>query len=99
MRGIIPWDEEPEVENNVVVCPFMPQTSSTVISYKPCTKGYRLHCSETNFQLYDKQRGNTFVFITRPPATSGAEVATSIALQKISTSVQRVSNIGMLHDG
>jgi hypothetical protein len=95
MRGEIPWDadpdEDPEVANNVVVCPFMHHTSSTVSNYKPCAKGYRLHCSDNNFQLYNKHRRDTFVFVTRPPPASGAEVATSIALQKISASVQRVS--------
>ncbi|KAJ6509835.1 RNA-directed RNA polymerase [Mycena vulgaris] len=89
MRGELPWDEEPEVNENVVVCSFMDKTSSNFSSYRPCTSGYRLHCSDTNFQLYDKNRGNTFIFMTRPPAASGAELAVSIAVQKISARVQR----------
>ncbi|KAJ7811000.1 RNA-directed RNA polymerase [Mycena olivaceomarginata] len=89
MRGELPWDEDPEVNENVVVCSFMDKTSSNFSGYRPCTSGYRLHCSDTNFQLYDKNRGNTFIFMTRPPAASGAELAVSIAVQKISARVQR----------
>lgn len=90
IRGEIPWDADPEINENVVVCSFMPHTSSTLSTYRPCTSGFRLHCSDTNFQLYNKQRADTFIFITRPPAASGADLAVSIALQKISTRVQQV---------
>ncbi|KAJ7689926.1 RNA dependent RNA polymerase-domain-containing protein [Mycena rosella] len=89
MRGDLPWDEDPEVNENVVVCSFMDKTSADLSSYRPCTSGYRLHCSDTNFQLYDKNRANTFIFMTRPPVASGAELAVSIAVQKISARVQR----------
>ncbi|KAL0569074.1 hypothetical protein V5O48_012901, partial [Marasmius crinis-equi] len=89
MRGEIPWDEDPVVGGNVVVCSFLPQTSDTLSTYRPCTVDYRLHCGDANFQLYDKLRGNTFVFLTKPPKASGAEVAASIALQKFSTRVQK----------
>ncbi|KAF8217409.1 RNA dependent RNA polymerase-domain-containing protein [Mycena galopus ATCC 62051] len=89
MRGDMPWDEEPEVNENVVVASFMNKTSSNFSGYRPCTSGYRLHCSDTNLQLYDKDRANTFIFMTRPPAASGAELAVSIAVQKISARVQR----------
>ncbi|KAK7050252.1 AAA domain-containing protein, partial [Favolaschia claudopus] len=89
MRGELPWDEEPEVNENVVVCSFMDKTSSNFSGYRPCTSGYRLHCSDVNFQLYNKHRGDTFIFMTRPPAASGAELAVSIAVQKISARVQK----------
>ncbi|KAF8631095.1 hypothetical protein AX17_005140 [Amanita inopinata Kibby_2008] len=87
MRGPIAWDEDPEVNENVVVCSFLPQTSSNLATLRPCTTGYRLHCSDVNFQLYNKQRGDTFVFMTS--AWPGTDVAVSIALQKISSTVQR----------
>ena len=90
MRGNIPWDEDPEVNNNVVVCSFMPKTSSTA-TLRPCTAGYRLHCSDTRLQLYIKQIGDTFIMIKRPPPMSGFELSTSIALQKITATVQRVT--------
>ncbi|KAJ6450386.1 RNA-directed RNA polymerase [Mycena sanguinolenta] len=89
MRGELPWDEDPEVNDNVVVCSFMDKTSSNFSGYRACTSGYRLHCSDTNLQLYNKGRADTFIFMTRPPAASGAELAVSIAVQKISARVQR----------
>ncbi|KZT63464.1 hypothetical protein DAEQUDRAFT_778932 [Daedalea quercina L-15889] len=84
LRGDIPWDDEPEINDNVLVCPFMPVTSEMTSTYWRGTKGYKLHCSENVFQLYDKDRGNTFIFLTRPPEKSGTDIVTSIALQKIS---------------
>lgn len=89
MRGDIPWEEDPEVNENVVVCSFMPKTAS-MATLRPCTTGYRLHCSDARLQLYNKQIGDTFIMIQRPPAVSGYELSTSIALQKITAKVQRV---------
>jgi hypothetical protein len=59
-------------------------------TYQTCSNGYRLHCGDGIFQLYDRHRGNTFIFLNRPPPQSEAFVAASIALQKISARVQRV---------
>ena len=36
----------------------------------PTRKTYRLYCDEHSFQLYQGQRGNTWVFITRPGSDS-----------------------------
>ena len=36
----------------------------------PTKKTYRLYCDEHSFQLYQGQRGNTWVFITRPGSDS-----------------------------
>jgi regulator of nonsense transcripts 1 len=91
MRGDIPWDEDPEVADNIVVCPFMKHSSFNSPNFRPCRKGYKLHMGDNNFQLYNRNIADTFVFITRPVAASGADVATSIALQKISQAVQKVS--------
>ncbi|KAK0477884.1 RNA-directed RNA polymerase [Armillaria novae-zelandiae] len=95
IRGKLPWDEDPEVNENVVVCSFLPHTSGKFSSYRPCTPGYRLYCSPTNFQLYNKHRADSFVFLTRPPKASGAEVAISVALQKISNKVRQ--NVGRVY--
>ncbi|KAJ8087712.1 hypothetical protein PM082_006548 [Marasmius tenuissimus] len=89
MRGDIPWDEDPVVGPNVVVCSFLPQTTDALSTYRPCTVDYRLHCGDNVLQLYDKLRANTFVFLTKPPKASGAELTTSIALQKFSARVQK----------
>jgi len=75
----------------IVVCSFMPTASGPMSTYRPCSTDYRLHVADNVFQLFEKQRSNSFVFMTRPPAASGADVITSIALQKISAPVQRVS--------
>lgn len=84
------WDEDPEVDQNVVVCSFMPKASEAMSVYRPCSIGYRLHCSDGNLQLYDKQLANTFIFIARSRET-GRDVIASIALQKISKRVGQVS--------
>ncbi|KAH9833398.1 RNA dependent RNA polymerase-domain-containing protein [Rhodofomes roseus] len=89
LRGEIPWDEEPEINDNVLVCPFMPVTSEMTSTYWRGTKGYKLHCSESMLQLYDNNRANTFIFVTRPPEKSGSDIVTSVALQKISGRVQK----------
>jgi hypothetical protein len=90
MRGEVPWEEEPEVDDNVVVASFMPYASEMMSTYQTCTNGYRLYCGDGVLQLYEKQRGNTFIFLTRPAPASGGFVAASIALQKISSRVQKV---------
>lgn len=59
-------------------------------SYRPCTVGYRLHCDDRTFQLYNKNKVDTFIFITRPPRETQQDLITSIALQKISSRVQKV---------
>ena len=71
----------------------MPNTGSGVPSpYRQGTKGYKLHGTENTLEIFNRKRADTFIFVTRPPAASGADIATSIALQKISQSVQRVSS-------
>jgi regulator of nonsense transcripts 1 len=92
MKGDVPWDADPEINEklNVVVCSFLPHASSVMSTYRLCTNGYRLHCSDGKFELYNKKRADTFVYVNQPVATSGAIVSTSIALQKISSRVQQV---------
>jgi len=97
MRGQIPWDEDPEVNENVVVCSFMPQTASTIPTLRPCNPGYRLRCSDYVLQLYNKHTADTFIFINRPPAALGVDVSTSIALQKISATVMKVRSNPCFH--
>lgn len=52
MRGEIPWDDDPVITNNVVVCSFLHHTSEAMSTYKLISTGHRLHCSDNNFQLY-----------------------------------------------
>ena len=79
-----------EVDQNVVVCSFMPKASELMSTYWQGTPGYRLYCGDNVMQLFDKQRQNSFVFMIRPPAASGTDIVTSIALNKISHRVQQV---------
>ncbi|RPD58073.1 hypothetical protein L227DRAFT_485948, partial [Lentinus tigrinus ALCF2SS1-6] len=89
LRGPIAWDNDAEVDKNVVVCSFMPKASGLMSTYWQGTRGYRLYCGENVLQLFDKKRANSFIFMTRPPAASGVDVVTSIALDKISQRVQQ----------
>jgi hypothetical protein len=93
IRGKLPWDEDPEVSQNVVVCSFLPHTNGTLSTYRPCTTGYRLRCGDSIFQLYNKHVGDSFVFLTRESVNK--PLAASIALQKISARVQRVSRVSL----
>jgi hypothetical protein len=89
---MVPWDEDTPANDNlsIVVCSFMPNASGPMSTYRPCSTDYRLFVGDNLLQLFEKQRSNSFVFMARPPAASGADVITSIALQKISAPVQRV---------
>ncbi|THH29680.1 hypothetical protein EUX98_g4493 [Antrodiella citrinella] len=89
MRGALAWNDEPDIDDNVMVCSFMPQSSTSLTTYKRGTKGFKLHCSDNSLQLYNRQRSDTFIFMTRPPERSGQDIITSIALQKISDHVRR----------
>ncbi|KAH8825228.1 RNA-directed RNA polymerase [Flagelloscypha sp. PMI_526] len=84
IRDDIPWNEEPEVADNVVVYSFLPETSDTFSTLRTMTKGYRLHCSFGIFELYNKIRRDTFIFISKPARGSPDEIIASVALQKIS---------------
>ncbi|KAI6107217.1 hypothetical protein EDD16DRAFT_118473 [Pisolithus croceorrhizus] len=44
-QGEIPSDEKPEVDDNVVMCSFMPRASS-VANCRQCTVAYRLFCGD-----------------------------------------------------
>ena len=74
----------------IVVCAFMPNASGPMSNYRTCSSDYRLHAAGNVLQLFKKQRSNTFVFVTRPPAASGDDIITSIDLQGISRQVQQV---------
>ncbi|KAH9888525.1 RNA dependent RNA polymerase-domain-containing protein [Cubamyces lactineus] len=89
LRGEIAWDDDAEVNQNVVVCSFMPKASGLMSTYWQGTRGYQLYCGDSVMQLFDKQRANSFIFVTRPPPRSGVDIVTSIALNKISQRVQQ----------
>ncbi|KAI5119487.1 hypothetical protein M0805_009511 [Coniferiporia weirii] len=99
IRGQIPWDEDPQVNDNVIVCAFLTKTSNSMSTYRPCTKGYRLYCGDNLFQLYNKQRGDSFIFLsTQRTRESETDIVASIALQKISQRVQtQIGRVNKAH--
>ncbi|GJE97878.1 RNA-directed RNA polymerase domain-containing protein [Phanerochaete sordida] len=88
-RGPITWDEDHAIDDNVLACSFMPESTTVISTYKRGVKGWILSCNDNSFQLFNRQRANTFIFITRPPEQSGADIITSIALQNFSRFVQQ----------
>lgn len=78
------------IDDNVLACSFLPESSTTITTYKRGVKGWILSCTDNSFQLYNRQRGNTFIFMTRPAEKSGQDIVTSIALQNFSRFVQQV---------
>ncbi|KAG8830443.1 hypothetical protein FRC18_008083 [Serendipita sp. 400] len=89
IRGEIRWDEEYPVNEDIAVFAVTPTASQSMSLYKSTVNGYRLHCSDGLFQLYNKQIRDTWIFINRPPNESRFELQTSIALQKISSQTQK----------
>ncbi|KAI0666961.1 RNA dependent RNA polymerase-domain-containing protein [Trametes maxima] len=89
LRGEVSWDDDAEINRNVVVCSFMPKASGLMSTYWQGTSGYKLYCGMNVMQLFNKQRADSFIFVTRPPPKSGVDIITSIALDKISQRVQQ----------
>lgn len=79
-----------DIDENVAVCSFMAKAGGAPTTYRRGTKGYKIHFGENIFEVFNRQRADTFVFATRPPPRTGADVVTSIALQKISDNIRRV---------
>jgi regulator of nonsense transcripts 1 len=62
--------QESEVDDSVRVFSF-PHSQGDVSCQRralPTKKGYRLYCDDVNFQLYERQRSNTWIFINRGPS-------------------------------
>ncbi|KAI0318242.1 RNA dependent RNA polymerase-domain-containing protein [Amylostereum chailletii] len=91
MRGDIPLNEDSPVDGeHVVVASFMRESALEAIpTFKSCTEGFRLYCGDGNIQLFNKERGNTFIHVRKPPINSGEDFITSIALQQISQRIQK----------
>jgi hypothetical protein len=71
----------------------MKASGEMMSTYQTCKQGYRLHCEEGIFRLYDKVERNTFIYVHRPPPPSAVFVSASIALDKINARVQRVGRL------
>ncbi|KAJ3928984.1 MAG: RNA-directed RNA polymerase [Lentinula lateritia] len=91
LRGDIPLNEDFPVDGeHVVVATFMRELAlEATPTFTSCTTGFQLYCGEGNIQLFNKNRANTFIHIRKPPANSDEAFITSIALQQISSRVQK----------
>lgn len=94
IRGRHPWDEDANVNRDVLVHAFQPSRATGGSLAKPTKNGYQLYASDGVFQLFERQRANTFIFLNFATEYSGKDVNASIALAKINESV-RVRGSGL----
>ncbi|KAF8597550.1 RNA-directed RNA polymerase [Ceratobasidium sp. AG-I] len=89
IRGRHPWDEDADVNQDVLVHAFQPSVATGGSLAKPTKTGYQIYASDTSFQLFERHRANTFIFLNFATDYSGNDVNASIALAKINESVRR----------
>lgn len=88
IRGRHAWDEDVGVNQNVLVHAFQPSVATGGQLAKPTKNGYMIFASDGIFQLFERARGNTFIFLKFSTEHSKKDVEASIALDKISQNVQ-----------
>ncbi|KAG9103719.1 hypothetical protein FRC06_008576 [Ceratobasidium sp. 370] len=89
IRGRHAWDEDANVNQNVLVHAFQPSVATGGRLAKPTKNGYMLHASDGVFELFERHRANTFIFLNFATQHSRRDVNASIALAKISDDVRR----------
>ncbi|KEP53488.1 RNA-dependent RNA polymerase [Rhizoctonia solani 123E] len=89
IRGRHAWDEDSDVNRDVLVHAFQPSVATGGQLAKPTKNGYMIYASDGVFQLYERHRANTFIFLQFATEHSEKDVNASIALQKISDRVSR----------
>ncbi|KAH7343653.1 RNA dependent RNA polymerase-domain-containing protein [Rhizoctonia solani] len=89
IRGRHAWDEDANVDRDVLVHAFQPSVATGGQLAKPTKNGYMIYASDGMFQLFERHRANTFIFLQFATEHSRKDVNASIALQKISDRVQR----------
>lgn len=89
IRGPVSWNEDQLVNKEIAVFALTPTGGQSMSLYKSTVDGYRLRCSHGLFQLFNKNIGNTWIFINRAPADAAYELQVSIALDKISSRAQK----------
>ncbi|QRV99155.1 RNA-dependent RNA polymerase [Ceratobasidium sp. AG-Ba] len=89
VRGKHTWDEDAKVNRDVLVHAFQPSVATGGQLARPTKTGYILHASDGVFQLFERHRENTFIFLNFATAFSRNDVNASIALAKISDNVKR----------
>lgn len=88
IRGQHIWDEDITVNRDVLVHAFQPSVATGGQLAKPTKHGYILYAGDGAFQLFERQRGNTFIFLNFATEYSRKDINVSIALDKISDSVR-----------
>jgi hypothetical protein len=70
----IPKANETQVGASVRVFAFPQSKGNDYAEYRvmPTTVNYKLYCDESNFQLYNLKRSDTWVFLTRSPADTSS---------------------------
>ncbi|CAE6538465.1 unnamed protein product [Rhizoctonia solani] len=89
IRGRHAWDEDANVNQDVLVHAFQPSVATGGQLAKPTKNGYMIYASDGIFQLYERHRGNTFIFLQFATEYSRKDINASIALQKISDRVSK----------
>ncbi|CAE6466866.1 unnamed protein product [Rhizoctonia solani] len=89
VRGRHAWDEECNVNQDVLVHAFQPSVATGGQLAKPTKNGYMIYASDGIFQLFERHRANTFIFLKFATEYSRKDVNASIALQNISENVRR----------
>jgi hypothetical protein len=88
IRGRHTWDEDVNVNQDVLVHAFQPSVATGGQLAKPTKTGYMLYTSDGVFQLFERHRANTFIFLNFATEFSGKDINVSIALAKISDNVR-----------
>ncbi|CCO32890.1 RNA-dependent RNA polymerase 2 Short=AtRDRP2 [Rhizoctonia solani AG-1 IB] len=89
IRGRHAWDEDCNVNQDVLVHSFQPSVATGGQLAKPTKNGYMIYASDGIFQLFERHRANTFIFLKFATEYSRKDVNASIALQKISEHVRQ----------
>ncbi|KAF8709476.1 AAA domain, partial [Rhizoctonia solani] len=88
IRGRHSWDEDCKVNQDVLVHAFQPSVATGGQLAKPTKNGYMIYATDGIFQLFERHRANTFIFLKFATEYSRKDVNASIALQKISENVR-----------
>ncbi|KAJ1308794.1 hypothetical protein OPQ81_004484 [Rhizoctonia solani] len=89
IRGRHVWDEDCNVNRDILIHAFQPSVATGGQLAKPTKNGYMLYASDGIFQIFERHRANTFIFLNFATEYSRKDVNASIALGKISESVRR----------
>lgn len=96
MRGDTPLNEDIPVDGErLVVATFMKTSAAEALpTFARLAQGSKLYCGEGEMRVFANERRNTFIHVRNN--TPDRDYITSIALDKISKTVQLVRSISIL---